>query len=67
MAILRRRAAMARAVLPRASDRAMWLLTGLTDHMPSSELRAPRLDEDGPAGAEQEEIGEEMMESDMEE
>ena len=35
--------------------------------MPSSELRAPRLDEDGPAEAEERDFGEDILESDMEE
>ncbi len=39
---------MARAVLPRISARAAWLLTGHTDLPPSSEFRLPPLDCDSP-------------------
>ncbi len=49
VAIQRRRAAMARAVLPRATAREMWLLTGFTGAVPSSDGRAPPLD-DGISG-----------------
>ena len=41
VAILRRRAAMTRAVLPRLSSSATLLLTGLAGGVPSSELRTP--------------------------
>jgi hypothetical protein len=47
IAILRRRAAMARAVLPRASAQELWLLTGQTDRDINDGDRAPPLDEDG--------------------
>jgi hypothetical protein len=46
IAIMRRRAAMARAVLPRLTAIALWLLTGHTDAMPSSGGREEPLDED---------------------
>jgi hypothetical protein len=55
VAIQRRRAAMTRAVLPRASAREDWLLTGRTDATPSSGNRAPPLDEDDDPAA----VGEE--------
>ena len=45
VAIQRRRAAMARAVVPQLSARATWLLTGFSDEVPSSGGRAPPLDE----------------------
>ncbi len=45
IAILRRRAAMSRAVIPRASSLAIWLLTGCSEAMPSSAFRAPPLDD----------------------
>ena len=44
IAILRRRAAMTRAVLPRRSAWAEQLLTGSSDDAPSSEIRAEQLD-----------------------
>ena len=44
IAILRRRAAMSRAVLPRRSAWAERLLTGTCDDAPSSETRAMQLD-----------------------
>ena len=43
IAILRRRAAMTRAVLPKPSKLATWLITGDADGIPSSERRAPPL------------------------
>ena len=43
---------MIRAVLPQRSDRALWLLTGRTDDVASSEHREPRLDDDGAASEE---------------
>ena len=46
IAILRRRAAMSRAVLPRRSARQRWLLSGQTSLPPSSDIRAPQLDDD---------------------
>ena len=46
IAILRRRAAMSRAVLPRASAREEFLLTGQVDHERGSASRAPPVDED---------------------
>ena len=51
IALLRRRAAMARAVLPRRNARETWLLTGHTCSVPGSEQRAAPLDEGGPAAA----------------
>ena len=45
VAIQRRKAAMARAVLPRMSARATWLLTGFVEGVPCSEAREPPLDE----------------------
>ena len=62
IAILRRRAAMARAVLPRASALDLWLLTGQTDREASTEARAAPLDEDGDEGDEAD-----LFESDEEE
>ena len=50
ISIMRRHAAMARAVLPRPSDHAMWLLTGHIDAQPSSggrELRIEDADDGG--------------------
>ena len=47
IALQRRRAAMSRAVLPRASARSAWLLTGQTATVPSSLSRAPPLDGGG--------------------
>ncbi len=58
IAIQRRRAAMARAVLPRASARAIWLLTGRTESVPSSVARAPPLDDDADGGEDDEEAEE---------
>ena len=46
VAILRRRAAMSRAVVPGRSARAEWLLTGWSDAAVTNEQRAPQLDED---------------------
>ena len=46
VAILRRRAAMSRAVRPRPDARALWLLAGHLDLETSSLHRAPPLDED---------------------
>jgi hypothetical protein len=46
VAILRRRAAMTRAVQPRPTARARWLLTGHTDEEAGSGGRAPQLDVD---------------------
>ena len=46
VAIMRRRAAMSRAVLPGRSARAEWLLTGWSDEAATSTRRAPQLDED---------------------
>jgi hypothetical protein len=47
IAILRRRAAMARAVLPRATAQELWLLAGRADRAEGNDMRAPPLDEDG--------------------
>ena len=47
IAILRRRAAMARAVLPRASAQELWLLAGQVDRAEGDDARLPPLDEDG--------------------
>jgi hypothetical protein len=44
ISIMRRSAAMMRAVLPRASARDTWLLTGRTDAAPNSEGRMPLLE-----------------------
>ncbi len=44
--ILRRRAAMACAVVPRRTARQRWLLTGQTSAPPTSDIRAPELDDD---------------------
>ena len=49
---------MARAVLPRASARAIWLLTGRTESVPSSVARAPPLDDDADGGEDDEEAEE---------
>ena len=49
IAIQRRRAAMARAVLPRASPHDLWLLTGQGDLQPDPTERLPSLD-DGDCG-----------------
>jgi hypothetical protein len=54
VAIQRRRAAMTRAVLPRANARANWLLTGRTDSLPSSGSRAAPVDDDDSEGADEE-------------
>ena len=51
VAILRRRAAMTRAALPRQSERARWLLTGRSDHGVDIGSRHPPLDEDGEVGS----------------
>jgi hypothetical protein len=48
VAIMRRRAAMGRAVLSRPSARALWLLTGQTDAGPNGGGREQPLHEDGP-------------------
>ena len=37
---------MPRVVLPRATPRAVWLLTGRTYSVPCSAMRAPQLDDD---------------------
>ncbi len=50
IAILRRRAAMLRAVLPRPSARAEWLLTGFVQGLPDSAHRAPPIAADGDSG-----------------
>jgi hypothetical protein len=47
VAISRRRAAMARAVLPRTPARELWLLAGQVDRAEGDETRAAPLDEDG--------------------
>ena len=47
IAILRRRAAMARAVLPTASAQELWLLAGQVDRTDGDDARLPPLDEDG--------------------
>ena len=52
VALQRRRAAMLRAVLPRASPGQAWLLTGHTEAAPCSEGRARPLDEGQAADAE---------------
>ena len=61
VAILRRRAAMARAVLPRMGDREAWLLTGYCGAVPASDRRAPLLtgtdEADGHRGGEAEGLG----------
>ncbi len=44
--IMRRRAAMARAVLPRRGLHQRWLLSGHTIEQPSSDVRAPLLDDE---------------------
>ena len=46
IAIQRRRAAMARAVLPKSSAREEWLLLGRTEGPPCAESRAPLLSSD---------------------
>ena len=45
VALMRRRAAMARAVLPRLSGRDAWMLTGSSGAVPTSERRCPPLGE----------------------
>ena len=50
IAIQRRRAAMARAVLPGASPHELWLLTGQGGRQLDPTGRAPGLDDGGPAG-----------------
>ena len=47
VAILRRWAAMTRAVLPRATARELWLLTEVVNRDDGDDARAPPLDEDG--------------------
>ena len=47
IAILRRRAAMSRAVLPRLTARDVWLLAGQAERDGGGGARAPALDEDG--------------------
>ena len=47
---------MARAVLPRQSDRARWLLTGHTDLAVDVGRRAPPLDEEGSASEADEDV-----------
>ena len=49
VAILRRRAAMARAVLARTPAREIWLLTGQADRADGEDARAAPLDDDGTA------------------
>ena len=44
--IQRRRAAMARSVVPRLSPQEAWLLTGCSEAQPGEEKRAPLLEED---------------------
>ena len=46
VAVLRNRAAMARAVQHRLAPRAAWLLTGERQGDATSDVRAPQLDED---------------------
>ena len=46
VAIMRRRAAMARAVLPKMRPREIWLLTGHTEATASSDARSPELDDE---------------------
>ncbi len=50
VAIMRRRAAMSRAVLQRRGERQRWLVSGRTSARPSSDIRAPPLDESGDEG-----------------
>lgn len=50
IAILRRRAAMARAVLPSRCAWETWMLWGRTEEQPASLLRAPPLEEDATPG-----------------
>ena len=66
VAILRRRAAMSRAVLPRHSEREEWLLTGHANAEAGSVPRAAGLDADGTADAGEEEEGDasHILESD---
>ena len=62
IAILRRRAAMARAVLPAIPGNLVWLLTGKSDRPPCIHGRLPALEEDEAeedAGREGEEVEEE--------
>jgi hypothetical protein len=47
IAILRRRAAMSRAVLPRLTARDVWLLAGQAERDGGGGARAPALDGDG--------------------
>ena len=51
IALLRRRAAMMRAVLPKRSARDTWLLTGFSCTVLCGERRVPPLDAGGPAAA----------------
>ena len=48
IAILRRRAAMTRAVLPKATAEEVWMLSGIIDRDGGSDERLPPLDEDLP-------------------
>ena len=50
VAILRRRAAMTRAVLPRSNPRARWLMAGHSDGEAAVTTRAPQLDGDDVSG-----------------
>jgi hypothetical protein len=52
IAIMRRRAAMVRAVLPRVPERLAWLLTGRNEVTPNSAGREPLLEEDEGEGVE---------------
>ena len=51
VALLRRRAAMARAVLPRMGSAEAWMVTGYSGAMPTSDSRAATLQEAGEAAA----------------
>jgi hypothetical protein len=69
VAILRRRAAMTRAVLPRVTAQELWLLSGPVDRADGDDARVPPLDEDGDVAegeavnaADSEEEGEEPSE-----
>ena len=46
IAIARRRAGMARAVMPRKTARQRWLLNGMADQAPTSNLRQPCIEDD---------------------
>jgi len=48
---MRRRAAMARAVVPRPTDQARWLLTGHSNAQPSSTGRELRIEDSDDGGA----------------